>query len=466
MTDQMRTVSVRHLLSSYATRDRSASEVIDSAISILGTDARERGAVVTVLEESARRRARESDERWSEGVPRALEGVPFGIKDVFDLAGEVTTSGSLVDKDRVAAATAVAVERLLEAGAIPVSKDATTEWAVGGPNNLLTGSTRNPWDSARWAGGSSSGSAASVALGAFPFALASDAGGSIRIPASHCGVTGVKTTAGRVPRTGATPLSWTNETVGPIASSAEDAALMLSVIAGCDATDPQSYGPGLLMDDVENSKPLAQLRIGLPGSYFTDDSDQAVLAGYESQLQLLAAQGVRFVDVDIPSARQAHSVGYHVLFTEAWAHHSARRDRFADYCPVGLRRIARGSRTTTQQYVDMLGFRRALQAEFADALEQVDFLLMPTTPAAAPALDDLTVDINGRKVPMYEAQSRATVMCNLSGVPAVTIPSGFTTDGLPVGMQLVGLPYSEELLLGAAIALQNLTGLKHLTPYS
>jgi aspartyl-tRNA(Asn)/glutamyl-tRNA(Gln) amidotransferase subunit A len=389
-----------------------------------------------------------SAERWTAGAPRPLEGVPFGIKDVFDLEGVLTTGGSTVTGRQPATSTAVAVQRLLDAGAIPVSKDATTEWAVGGPHNLLSGATRNPWNTTRWAGGSSTGSAAAVAAGVFPFALASDAGGSIRIPAAYCGVTGLKTTSGLVPRTGAIPLSWTTETVGPIGASPFDVALMLAVIAGADSGDPQSVDSTFVVPEPRTD--LDGLRVGLLGSYFTDHCDRAVLDGYHSMIATLEQLGATCVTTDIPSAADAHLVGYHVLFTEAWAIHAPQAEHFSAYDPVALRRIARGSGTSAQDYFLMLSFRAQLQREFEAAFEAADVLLTPGTPGTAPDLDDLCVHINGTRVPMYSAQSRATVMCNLSGVPALMVPAGLSADRLPVAVQLIGPPLAEDLLLQVA----------------
>lgn len=415
---------------------------------------------ISVLADQAMARAKESTHRWQTGTPRQLEGVPFGIKDVFDLTDTVTTSGSLVHCNRIAGATAVTVKRLLAAGAIPVSKDATTEWAVGGPHNPLSGPTRNPWDRTRWSGGSSAGSAAAVSAGAFPFALGSDAGGSIRIPSAYCGVTGVKTTSGLVPRIGATPLSWTTETVGPIAGSAEDAAMMLETIAGEHPLDPQTL-PSTFQAP-HPAERLDGLRVGVPGGYFSEDCDAAVIAGFESFIALATSLGATCAEVSIPSAAEAHQIGYHVLFTEAWTLHEANAASFGDYDPVALRRIGRGSATSARDYLLMLAFRARLQRELEAVFDQVDVVAMPGTPAAPPDLVSLYVSINGTQVPMYQAQSRATMLCNLSGVPAIMMPSGFTAAGLPVAVQLIGRPLGETRLLSTAIAHQQASGLMHL----
>ena len=197
--------------------------------------------------------------------------------------------------------------------------------------------------------------------------------------------------------------------------------------------------------------------MGLLGDYFTQGCDDAVTAGYESLLSTVEQLGARFVQVDIPSAERAHHIGYHVLFTEAWAIHAAQRQHFEDYDPVALRRIARGSATSAQDYLLMLSFRAELQREFSTALDQADVLLMPGTPSTAPSLDDLCVEINGQRVPIYQAQSRATIMCNLSGAPAVMVPTGLSNDGLPVAAQWVGRPHGDALLLQIAAACQKAT---------
>jgi aspartyl-tRNA(Asn)/glutamyl-tRNA(Gln) amidotransferase subunit A len=441
------------LLAAYRSGAADPVEVVRLSLETLRRADQVLNCTAALLEDQALAAARESARRWRHGSPRPLEGVPFGIKDVFDLDGVVTTGGSRVHRDRVATGTAEAVRRLLGAGAVPVSKDTTTEWAVGGPHNLLHGPARNPWDTDRWAGGSSTGSAAAVAAGAFPFALGSDAGGSIRIPSAYCGVTGLKPTNGLVSRRGALPLSWTTESVGPIGGSAVDAAMMLAVIAGHDAHDPQSLAAGFAMTDIPAGR-LDGVRVGLPGGYFTDNCDSAVLAGFDRLLTALVDLGAEVVDVTLPSAYAAHHVGYHVLFTEAWTVHAAQAASFADYDPVGLQRISRGSQTSARDYLRMLAFRHELQRELGDAFALADILVMPGTPAAAPTLDDLCVTVNGAKVPMYQAQSRSTMMCNLSGVPALMLPTGFTPDGLPVAAQLVAPPLREDMCVRVAAAFQ------------
>jgi aspartyl-tRNA(Asn)/glutamyl-tRNA(Gln) amidotransferase subunit A len=455
--------SASALLDAYRTGDADPEEVARQSLEILGCADRVLNCTVALLEEQAATAARESARRWRQSTPRPLEGVPFGIKDVFDLAGVVTTGGSRVHRDRVATETAEAVRRLLEAGAVPVSKDATTEWAVGGPHNPLHGAVRNPWATERWAGGSSTGSAAAVAAGAFPFALGSDAGGSIRIPSAYCGVTGLKPTNGLVSRRGALPLSWTTESVGPIARSADDAALMLAVVAGHDPGDAQSLPTGFTPADVGDGR-LDGVRVGLPGGYFTDACDAAVLAAFDHLLTTLKELGAELVNVSLPSAEAAHHIGYHVLFTEAWTVHAAQAASFGDYDPVALRRIGRGSQTSARDYLRMLAFRRELQCELEAAFAVTDVMVMPGTPAAAPTLDDLCVTINGAPVPMYQAQSRATMLCNLSGVPALMMPTGRTPEGLPVAAQVVGPPLREQLCLRVAAAFQRVTDHHRLEP--
>ncbi|MCW2700689.1 MAG: hypothetical protein JWQ45_2224, partial [Blastococcus sp.] len=271
--------------------------------------------------------------------------------------------------------------------------------------------------------------------------------------AAYCGVTGLKPTNGLVSRRGALPLSWTTESVGPIAGSAVDASMMLAVIAGHDPHDPQSLAAGFAASDVGDGR-LDGLRVGLPGGYLTDVCDAAVLAGYDRLLATLGNLGAELVDVALPSASAAHDIGYHVLFTEAWTVHASQAASFVDYDPVGLQRISRGSQTSARDYLRMLAFRHELQREFEGAFALADILVMPGTPAAAPTLDDLCVTINGAKVPMHQAQSRATMMCNLSGVPALMLPTGFTPDGLPVAGQVVAPPLREDLLLRVGAAFQ------------
>ncbi|GAA4706980.1 Asp-tRNA(Asn)/Glu-tRNA(Gln) amidotransferase GatCAB subunit A [Pseudonocardia yuanmonensis] len=456
-------LDVGELLEAYRTGAISPTEVLASSRARIARYDEQLNAVVTVIGERADRAAAASARRWAQGRPRPLEGVPFGIKDVIDVHGEITTSGSKIHARRVAERTATVVRRAEAAGAVLVAKEGTTEFAIGGPHNPLNGPVRNPWDVRRWSGGSSSGSAAAIAARYYPVSIGSDAGGSIRVPSSWCGLTGLKPTCGAVPRTGVVPLSPTTETVGPLARTAVDAARLFEVIRGYDEEDPRSQDyPSAVVPALDLTG--SPVTIGVPDSYFFDVCDDAVGSAYDQFLDVLRRAGARTRPVSIPSAPLAQAVGYQVLFTEAAVSHAEFGDRLHDYDPVFIRRMSQGLLTSAADYLRALQFRHQLQTELGRAFADVDMIAMPSTPSTAPDLDELTVSVNGQRLPLYEAQSRSTMLGNLTGVPGLVLPTGWDPAGCPTSVQLVGPPFREGVLLGMARAFQELTDFHNTTP--
>lgn len=454
MSDELAGLDVEALLGIYAAGDATPLEVLRASRERIAALDPVLNAVVTVVADRAESAARESARRWAEGRPRALEGVPFGVKDVVDVAGERTTAGSRLYADRVAEQTATVVRRVEAAGGVLVAKEGTTEFAVGGPHNPLHGPVRNPWDTRRWSGGSSTGSGAALAARYYPISIGSDAGGSIRVPSSWCGLTGLKPTMGAVPRTGVVPLSPTTETVGPMARRATDTARLFEVLRGHDPADPRSqhYPTGGV-----TAWPSRGITVGVPDSYFFDVCDDAVRAGYEHFLEVMGRAGARTRTVSLPSAPLAQAVGYQVLFTEAAVAHAEHAGRLPDYDPVLVQRMNQGLLTSAADYLRALQFRHELQLELGAAFDEIDVIALPTTPSTAPDLDELTVDVNGERLPLYEAQSRSTMLCNLSGVPGLALPTGFDGAGCPVSTQLVAAPFREDVALGVAARFQELT---------
>jgi aspartyl-tRNA(Asn)/glutamyl-tRNA(Gln) amidotransferase subunit A len=447
------TLGAAELLAAYRSGELSPVEVLTASRARIETYNPQINAVLTVVTDRADRAADESRRRWAQGTPRPLEGVPFGVKDVIDVEGLRTTAGSRIYAERIARRTATVVRRAEEAGAVLVAKEATTEFAIGGPHNPLFGPVRNPWDTSRWSGGSSAGSGAALAARLYPLSIGSDAGGSIRMPSAWCGLTGLKPTHGAVPRTGVVPLSPTTETVGPMSRNADDTTRLFDVIRGYDPDDPRS----VRRPEPSNPRPLAGLRLGIPTTYFLDVCDDEVRAGYDGLLAELCGAGAQLRDVTIPSAEQAQAVGYHVLFTEAAAAHAEHAHRLDEYDPVTVRRINQGLLTPAVDYLRALQFRHQLQRELAEVFDQVDLLVLPATPSTAPDLDELTVNVNGERLPLYRAQSRSTMLGNLSGVPGLVLPTGVDAAGCPVAAQLVARPHDEDLALDVARQYQRRT---------
>ncbi|MEJ2866286.1 amidase [Actinomycetospora sp. OC33-EN08] len=442
---------VGDLLAAYAAGTTTPERVVADSLAALRAAHETLNCTIAFLDDRAAAAAAESARRWANGTPRALEGVPFGVKDVIDVAGVPTTAGSFCHGDTPATESAEVVRRLEAAGAIPVSKDATTEFAVGGPHPPRFGPVANPWRLDRWAGGSSTGSAAAVAARAVPFALGTDVGGSTRLPSAWCGLTGLKPTAGAVSRAGVVPLSWTAETVGPIARSAADLTRVFAVLAGADPRDPrQEPRPDAPRD-------LRGLRIAVPGGAFTELCDADVRAGVDGLVAELVAAGAEVVEAEIPGAAEALPIGYGLVFTEAAALHRIDRDRWDRYDPVVVRRISQGITTPAVDYLRALQFRVELQRELDAVFARADLVVVPTCPSTAPRLDG-TVVVDGVEYPLYAAQSRSTMLGNLTGVPGLAVPTGVAADGCPVSAQLIAPPHAEAVALRAAQTFQSRTG--------
>lgn len=445
---------VGDLLAAYAAGETDPETVVANTLTALRAAHASLNCTIAFLDERAAAAAAESARRWADGVPRALEGVPFGVKDVIDVAGVPTTAGSWCHGDEPARESAEVVRRLEAAGAIPVSKDATTEFAVGGPHPPRFGPVANPWRADRWAGGSSTGSAAAVAARALPFALGTDVGGSVRLPAAWCGLTGLKPTAGAVSRAGVFPLSWTAETAGPIARSAADAARVFAQLVGADPRDPrQDARP----DDTRGRHDLRGLRIAMPGGALTELCDAEVRDGVDALVAVLVDAGAEVVAAEIPGAADALAIGYEIVFTEAATLHRLDRDRWDHYDPVVVRRISQGITTPAVDYLRAMQFRAELQRELGDVFARADLVVVPTCPSTAPRLEDGTVVVDGVPYPLYAAQSRSTMLANLTGVPGLAVPTGFAADGCPVSAQILAPPHSEATALLAAQVFQERT---------
>lgn len=390
-----------------------------------------------------------------------LHGVPLGLKDLYDTAGVRTTGGSRILADRVPAADATVVRRLREAGMIVLGKLNMVEFAYG-PEGLNPhyGHPRNPWDATthRMAGGSSSGSGAAVAAGLAPVALGSDTGGSIRIPCSLCGLTGIKPTYGRVSRAGVLPLSWSMDHVGPMTRSAADCALVLGAMAGYDPADPSTsvlpvpdYTAALTGD-------VRGLRVGLLRGFFLESATAEVRAAVEGAATALEKAGAVVDEVALPGVRHAGAGSLAVVATEALAYHAAwLRTRAADYDPDVRTRLMLGAFVTGVHYVRAQQARALLRREVDEALARRDVLLAPATPITAPAIEARQATLGDGPADIRSALIRLTRPFNFSGHPACALPCGVTAGGLPIGMQIVGRPFDEATVLRAADAYQRLT---------
>ncbi|MEO8143879.1 MAG: amidase [Betaproteobacteria bacterium] len=382
-----------------------------------------------------------------------LAGLPLAHKDMFYRAGQVSNCGSKIRKGWVAAETATVLERLDAAGALQLGTLSMAEFAYGPTgHNEHWGDCRNPWNPDYITGGSSSGSGAAVAAGLVVAALGSDTGGSVRIPAAACGVTGVKTTWGRVSRAGAMPLSHSLDTVGPLARSAEDCARILQVIAGFDPKDPISSREPV--GSYAATKKSLDLKISVSTSWIERNADPEVAAAVLAAAKFFRAAEVEAPDFDTLSA---HCVT--VMGAEAAAQHARwMRERLDDYSSAVRVRLEAGYAVPAAAYLEVLRARGAwLESFCAGALAGADLYLLPAMTCRVPTREQ-TGPKGGAAMPgLLGEVTRLTRWVNYLGVPALVLPCGFDSRGLPIGLQLVARPFAESTLLAAGRAFQRAT---------
>jgi aspartyl-tRNA(Asn)/glutamyl-tRNA(Gln) amidotransferase subunit A len=332
-------------------------------------------------------------------------------------------------------------------------------------HNAHYGAVNNPWGLDRITGGSSSGSGAAVAARLTFAALGSDTGGSIRMPAHFCGVTGLKTTVGRVSRAGAMPLSQSLDTVGPLARTAEDCALLLGLMAGADPVDLTTVGGEVPDYMAATRRPLDGVTIGIPKTFYVDDLDPDVARVLDETVATLRREGARIVQVDLPDQRRLSAACQIVLAVEAAAFHKAWMiERPQDYSPQVLMRLQNGLAIPAVTYLEAMRWRGPALAEHLAATSDVDAVLAPVAPVAAPTIVESDVGNRPGAESVIQNLTRFTRPINYLGLPSLAIPAGFTRAGLPVGLQLIGRPFDESGLLGIGAAFQRGTDFHHRVP--
>src|SRR5947208_14790095 len=388
-----------------------------------------------------------------------LHGVPMAHKDMYYDAGKVVTCGSKIRRDYVATTTSTALQRLRDAGSVRLGSLQMVEFAYGPTgHNAHFGAVHNPWHIDHVTGGSSSGSGSAVAARLTFAALGSDTGGSIRLPAHFCGVTGLKTTVGLVSRAGAMPLSQSLDTVRPLAQTVEDCALLIGLMAGADPEDPTAST--LLVPNymAETTGSLKGLRIGVPTAFYVDDLDSEVARVLDETIGTLKKEGAGIVKVDLPDQRQLTAACQIVLATEAAAFHKRWMiERPQDYGAQVLMRLQNGLAIPAVTYLEAMRWRGPALAAYLAATAGVDAVLAPVAPAAAPTIVESDVGNSPAAEAMIQRLTRFTRPVNYLGLPSLAIPAGFTGTGLPIGMQLIGRPFDEATLLRAGAAFQRAT---------
>jgi aspartyl-tRNA(Asn)/glutamyl-tRNA(Gln) amidotransferase subunit A len=413
--------------------------------------------------------ADDADASLAKGTLRGpLHGVPLAHKDMYYDAGKVVTCGSRIRRDFVATSTATALQRLKDAGTIRLGSLQMAEFAYGPTgHNTHYGPVHNPWALDRVTGGSSSGSGAAVAARLTFAALGSDTGGSIRMPAHFCGVTGLKTTVGRISRAGAMPLSQSLDTVGPLARTALDCALLLGLMAGADADDPTAVLGPLPDYTAATRQPMKGLIVGVPTAFYVDDLDPEVAGILDDTIAVLKREGADIVQVELPDQRQLTAACQLVLAVEAAAFHKRWMiERPQDYGPQVLMRLQNGLAIPGVSYLEAMRWRGpALSAHLA-AVAGVDAVIAPVAPVAAPTIAESDVGNSPDAEAVIQRLTRFTRPINYLGLPALAIPSGFTRGGLPVAMQLIGRSFDEAMLLRIGAAFQRATDFHDRVPKS
>jgi aspartyl-tRNA(Asn)/glutamyl-tRNA(Gln) amidotransferase subunit A len=417
-------------------------------------------AFMAIEKDEALAAAGEADAALAKGASRGvLHGVPLAHKDMYYDAGKVVTCGSKIRRDFVATTTSTALQRLKDAGTVRLGSLQMAEFAYGPTgHNSHFGPVHNPWHVDHITGGSSSGSGAAVAARLTSAALGSDTGGSVRMPAHFCGVTGLKTTVGRVSRAGAMPLSQSLDTVGPLAQSAEDCALLLGLMAGADPEDPTAM-TGPLPDYMAATRAsMKGITVGVPSAFYVDDLDPEVARVLDETVATLKREGAAIVKVELPDQRQLASASQLVLAVEAAAFHKRWMiERPQDYGPQVLMRLQNGLAVPAISYLEAMRWRGPALSAHAAATAQVDAVIAPVAPLAAPTIAESDVGNSPAADAVLPRITRFTRPVNYLGLPALSIPCGFTGSGLPVGMQLIGRSFDEATLLRIGAAFQRAT---------
>lgn len=429
---------------------------------------------ITLDQDKTLAEARAADARIAQGTATALTGVPIAYKDIFCQTGWRSACSSKMLDNFVSPYTATVVQNLLDEGMVTLGRTNMDEFAMGSTNETsFYGATKNPWNPEHVPGGSSGGSAAVVAARLAPAALGSDTGGSIRQPASHCGITGIKPTYGTVSRFGMVAYASSFDQAGPMAQTAEDCAILLNAMAGFDPKDSTSLEREKEDYTRDLDKPLKGVKIGLPKEYFSEGNSTDVQTALQHTIDLLKTQGAELVEVSLPQTKLSIPAYYVLASAEAstnlsrydgvrYGHRAAQfsdleemygKTRAEGFGSEVKRRIMIGTYVLSHGYYDAYylkaqKLRRLVADDFQTAFARCDLILAPTAPTAAPKIGADSSPVETYLSDIY------TIAVNLAGLPALTLPAGFSGGGLPIGVQLIGNYFSEARILGAAHQIQ------------
>ena len=423
-------------------------------------------AYMEVYRDEALKEAKKAESEIASGNYRGMyHGIPMSIKDNVYFKDKVSTMSSKIHKDFVSKHDATVVAKLREAGVVFTGKLSMHEYAWGiTNNNPHYGAVKNPWNLEKIPGGSSGGSGAAVSVGSTVASLGTDTAGSIRIPSSACGIVGLKQTHGLVSKFGVYPLAWSLDHVGPMTKTIKDAAGLLQIIAGFDKKDPTSVKApaddylGKITGDVKD------LVIGVNESFFFNQVDSGIEKLVRANIQILVEQGAKVKEVDIPMLKYAEWAELVTSLSEASAiHHSDMLTRPDDFGNDIRMLFELGELPSAVDYLQAQQIRRQLKQEFNKAFEEVDIMMMPTLPVLPNDIGDDWATLNGKKVDLIDNIIRFTGPGNLTGLPALSVPCGFS-EGLPVGLQIMGPAFSEAKMLNAGYAIEQTNPMKGKKP--
>ena len=388
-----------------------------------------------------------------------LHGIPMGLRDLYDTAGIKTTAGSMIYRDRIPNEDASVVTKLKGEGAIIIGKLQMHEFALGSTSiNPHDGPARNPWDRSRITGGSSGGSASSVASGQCKGALGTDTGGSIRIPSGLCGIVGLKPTFGRVSRSGVFPLSWTMDTVGPMTRTVEDSALILNVLAGFDPQDPGSANVPSENFASDLGGGIEGVKIAVPQEYFYDIIDDEISKAVQATQEVFIGLGATVEPIKIPALEHSLAISGTIMLAEAASVHDFNlREKPSEIGDDVRLRLTQGALTSASDYIKAQRARTEFNQQIKEALNKFDVLLSPTVPVGAPKINEQTITVGNLHQPTLSLMPRLTRPHNICGIPTISIPCGFTQQKTPIGIQIGGRAFDEKLVLRVAHAYESAT---------
>lgn len=454
MADNIAFQSVETLRSMLQRGQITPVELVDTFAERIKKRNSEVKAFITITLDDAREQASRLSRNDLDRSPFA--GIPYASKDLFDVKGVLTSAGSRVFHDRIAKTDAYAIAKLRSAQAISLGKTNLHEFAYGATGeNAVYGTALNAYDPTRLPGGSSSGSAAAIAFGLVPAALGTDTGGSVRAPAVLNGLVGFKPTIGRVPTSGVVPYCWSLDHVGLMTRTIVDCANFLRIVAGYDASDPASAN--LPVDNYAEAlgQDISGLRVGIPGNFYYERTDPEILAALDAVKDYLRRNGAKLVPVTFPDMQHSRTVSLTVQMPEALSAHSAYLQDRAHLYGADIRAgLALGQCILAEHYVKAKRFVEVYRQQTNRLFDEVDLILTPATPEIAQKLGTVKVHRDGVDEAVGNAITRFTTFFNMTGHPALTMPCGMHTQGLPMGLQLVGRYFDEMTVLRAAHAIE------------